>query len=157
MDVTMTENPYSAGLGFCVRMNKGEFIGRTALAKIKEQGITQRLCTLLIGGEDYLTIYGGEAVLLGSEVVGRLRSSGYGFTVKRNRFAYLPMAQAKAGTKLEVEVRKARHGGSGRRRSTIRRAIACGCRRACRLRHPTQGDLRSPCRSSRDPGSRSWV
>jgi glycine cleavage system aminomethyltransferase T len=34
-----------------------------------------------------------------------LRSAGYGFTVKRNiAYAYLPVAQAKAGTKLEVEV-----------------------------------------------------
>ena len=105
MDVTMTENPYMGGLGFCVRLNKGDFIGREALVKIKEKGLTHKLCTLLVGGADYLTIYGGEAVLQGAEVVGRLRSSGYGFTVKRNiAYSYLPTALAKPGTKLEVEV-----------------------------------------------------
>jgi len=58
-----------------------------------------------VGGADYLTIYGGEAVLQGAEVVGRLRSSGYGFTVKHNiAYSYLPTALAKPGTKLEVEV-----------------------------------------------------
>jgi 4-methylaminobutanoate oxidase (formaldehyde-forming) len=105
MDVTMLENPYEAGLGFCVRPNKGEFIGREALAKIKEQGITQKLCTLLIGDEDYLTIYGGEAVLSGGKVVSRLRSAGYGFTVKKNiAYAYLPVALSAPGTALLVEV-----------------------------------------------------
>jgi glycine cleavage system aminomethyltransferase T len=105
MDVTMTENPYAAGLGFCVRLNKGDFVGRTALAKIKEQGLSQKLCTLVIGGEEYITIYGGEAVLQGTIVVGRLRSAGYGFTVKRNiAYSYLPVALAKTGTKLEVEI-----------------------------------------------------
>jgi 4-methylaminobutanoate oxidase (formaldehyde-forming) len=105
MDVTMLENPYVAGLGFCVRLNKGDFIGREALVKIKEQGQTQKLCTLTIGGPEYLTIYGGEAVLQGAAVVGRLRSSGYGYTVRRNiAYSYLPVALAKVGTKLEVEV-----------------------------------------------------
>lgn len=105
MDVTMLENPYEAGLGFCVRLNKGDFIGREALLRVKESGISQRLCTLTIGGEDYLTIYGGEAVLQGPVVVGRLRSAGYGYTVRRNiAYAYLPLPLARVGTQLEVEV-----------------------------------------------------
>jgi len=105
MDVTMLENPYEAGLGFCVRPGKGEFVGREALAKIKEQGLTQKLCTLTIGGEDYLTIYGGEAVLSGDKVVGRLRSAGYGFTVKKNiAYAYLPLSLCAPGTALHVEI-----------------------------------------------------
>jgi 4-methylaminobutanoate oxidase (formaldehyde-forming) len=43
--------------------------------------------------------------LQGKEVVGRLRSAGYGFTVKKNiAYSYLPLELAKPGTKLEVEV-----------------------------------------------------
>ncbi|MBE3099502.1 MAG: aminomethyl transferase family protein, partial [Planctomycetes bacterium] len=105
MDVTMTEDPYMAGLGFCVRLNKGDFIGREALVKIKARGPAQKLCTLTIGGEDYLTLYGGEAVVSGKEVVGRLRSAGYGFTVKQNiSYSYLPLAHAKVGTTLQVDM-----------------------------------------------------
>lgn len=104
MDVTKTENPYMAGLGFCVRLDKGEFIGREALAKIKAQGVSQKLCTLTIGEQEYLPLYGGEAVLSGKQVVGRLRSAGYGFTVKRNiSYSYLPLDLAKPGTKLQVD------------------------------------------------------
>jgi len=106
LDVTMLEDPLTAGLGFCVRFNKkGDFTGRAALMAIKEKGPIQKLSTLTIGGEDYLTIYGGEAVLDGSEVVGRLRSANYGYSVKRNiAYSYLPAALAKQGTHLEVEV-----------------------------------------------------
>jgi len=105
MDVTMLEDPYKAGLGFCVRLNKGDFNGRQALVAIKEKGITERLATLTVGGEAYLTLYGGEAVLNGREVVGRLRSTGFGYTVRRNiAYAYLPTALASEGTQLQVEV-----------------------------------------------------
>ena len=31
-DITPSDNPYEAGLGFCVRLGKGDFIGRDALA-----------------------------------------------------------------------------------------------------------------------------
>ena len=104
-DVTMLENPYEAGLGFCVRLKKGDFVGREALVKAKEVGLKQKLCTLTIGGQDYRTIYGGEAVHADGKVLGRLRSGGYGYTVRKNiGYAYLPVALAKVGTRLKVDV-----------------------------------------------------
>ncbi len=51
-----------------------------------------------------MPVYGGEAVRAGGEVVGRLRSAGYGFTVARTiGLAYLP-TEVETGAKLEVEV-----------------------------------------------------
>jgi len=109
-DVTPMENPYAAGLGFCVTLDKGDFIGREALLKVKEKGIDNKLCTLVLGGEDYLPVYGGEAVYLGKEVVSRVRSGGYGYTVKCNIvYAYLPKELAKLGTRLAVDVFDAVH------------------------------------------------
>lgn len=105
MDMTVLETPYEAGLGFCVRLNKGEFIGRQALLRAKAAGLRRRLCTLTIGDEDYLPLYGGEAVLRDGQVVGRLRSAGYGFTVRRNiAYSYLPTEWATPGLEIEVEV-----------------------------------------------------
>lgn len=104
-DVTPLENPYAAGLGFCVRLEKGDFIGREALLKAKAGGIQRKLCTLVLDGEDYATIYGGEAVYSAGRVISRVRSGGYGYTVKRNiAYAYLPVELSKVGTRLEVEV-----------------------------------------------------
>ncbi|HVH83358.1 MAG TPA: glycine cleavage T C-terminal barrel domain-containing protein, partial [Steroidobacteraceae bacterium] len=66
--------------------------------------VTRRLRTLAVGDQEYVPIYGGEAVLHGGEVVGRLRSCAYGFTVQRNlAYSYLPV-ELKPGAEVEVEV-----------------------------------------------------
>jgi 4-methylaminobutanoate oxidase (formaldehyde-forming) len=104
-DVTQLENPYQAGLGFCVDLDKGDFVGREALLKTKEQAPKRKLCTLLLDGEDYAMIYGGEAIYSAGKVVSRVRSGGYGFTLKRNiAYAYLPPELAVAGSHLDVEI-----------------------------------------------------
>ncbi|RJQ64468.1 MAG: FAD-dependent oxidoreductase [Desulfobacteraceae bacterium] len=105
-DITPLDNPYEAGLGFTVSLERGgDFIGRRALERIRETGITRKLCTIVIGGEDWLPLYGGEAVAAGDEVVTRLRSTGYGHTAKRNiGLAYLPVDLAVEGTALTIEI-----------------------------------------------------
>jgi 4-methylaminobutanoate oxidase (formaldehyde-forming) len=105
MDVTPLENPYEAGLGFCVKLDKGEFIGRSALAEAKAGGLQRRLCTITVGGQEYLPLFGGEAVTMDGEIVGRLRSAGYGFSLGRNiAYTYLPTTKAKPGLRLQVEL-----------------------------------------------------
>jgi glycine cleavage system aminomethyltransferase T/glycine/D-amino acid oxidase-like deaminating enzyme len=90
-DLTSLDDPYQAGLGFCVKLDKGPFNGREALSLARDRGPARRLRTLLVGGADYLTLYGGEAVSLDGQAVSRVRSCAYGFTVGRNvAFAYLP-------------------------------------------------------------------
>ena len=103
-DITPSDNPYEAGLGFCVRLGKGDFIGREALVRAKAAGVARRLATVAI--DPASTIYGGEAVWQDGRVLGRLRSGGYGYTVGRNiGLVYLPVDLARAvGAPLEVEV-----------------------------------------------------
>jgi 4-methylaminobutanoate oxidase (formaldehyde-forming) len=103
-DLTLLDNPFEAGLGFCVQLDKGEFNGRQSLLAAREAGIGRRLRTLAIGGDDYLPIYGGEAVHEKGAVVGRVRSCAYGFTVKKNlAYSYLPVG-LKPGGSVDVEV-----------------------------------------------------
>jgi 4-methylaminobutanoate oxidase (formaldehyde-forming) len=103
-DLTLLDNPLEAGLGFCVRFDKSDFNGRDALLAARAAGITRRLRTLLVGDDEYLTIYGGEAVYAGASIVGRLRSCAYGFTVRRNiAYSYLPVSLG-PGARVEVEV-----------------------------------------------------
>src|SRR5207302_1960239 len=83
---------------------KGDFNGRDALLAARAAGVTRRLRTLLVGDQEYLTVYGGEAVYDDASVVGRLRSCAYGFTVRRNiAYSYLPIALG-PGAQVEVEV-----------------------------------------------------
>jgi glycine cleavage system aminomethyltransferase T/glycine/D-amino acid oxidase-like deaminating enzyme len=103
-DLTLLDNPLEAGLGFCVRFDKGDFNGREALLAAKAAKITRRLRTLLVGEREYVTIYGGEAVYADGSIVGRLRSCTYGFTVGRNlAYSYLPIHLG-PGARVEVDV-----------------------------------------------------
>ena len=63
----------------------------------------KRLRTLLIG-DGYVAVYGGEAVHAGGEVVGRLRSAAFGYTIGRTLgTVYLPSDVAEAAA-IEVDV-----------------------------------------------------
>jgi 4-methylaminobutanoate oxidase (formaldehyde-forming) len=102
-DLTANDTPDEAGLSFCVDLSK-EFLGRQAIVAAREASPTRRLRTLLVGHEDYVTVYGGEAVLAGGDAVGRLRSCAYGYTVRRNvALAYLP-SDVDIGDRVDVEV-----------------------------------------------------
>jgi glycine cleavage system aminomethyltransferase T len=102
-DITPEDNPLEAGLGFCVRLNKPDFIGREALLAIKQKGLRTRMCALTMqaGGN----LYGGESIYTGNRLVDRIRTAAYGHTIGKDiGLVYLPPDLAKAGTTLEVEV-----------------------------------------------------
>jgi glycine cleavage system aminomethyltransferase T/glycine/D-amino acid oxidase-like deaminating enzyme len=102
-DLTASDTPYESGLGFCVALGKPDFIGRAALATEAAQHPERRLRTLTIGGGEPLTLYGGEAVRAGAEVIGRLTSCAYGYTVGQMvALAKLPAA-LDIGAHVDVE------------------------------------------------------
>lgn len=104
-DVTQLETPFEAGLGFCVHFDKGDFNGKAALMERKGKGFAAKLCTLVLDGEDFTQIYGGEAVYHEGKVITRVRSGGYGYTLKKNiLLAYLPVELSKPGCRVEVEL-----------------------------------------------------
>jgi 4-methylaminobutanoate oxidase (formaldehyde-forming) len=95
-----------SSLGFAVKLDKGDFIGREALKKQKADGLTRKLCCL--------TLSDNRVIALGKEpireeagpqrVVGWVSSGGYGYSVGESIvYAYLPMECTKVGTHLEIE------------------------------------------------------
>ena len=111
-DVTQLETPYEGGLGFCVDLNKSDFIGKAALVRQKAEGIPRKLCTLTLDGDEFTQIYGGESVYHDGQVIARVRSGGYGYTLKKNiLYAYLPPELAKAGTRFEFDLIEGRRQG----------------------------------------------
>ncbi|TME10273.1 MAG: aminomethyl transferase family protein [Chloroflexi bacterium] len=105
-ELTPRESPFEAGLDRFVRLDKGDFVGRDALIAKREaepNGPARRLRTVLIGGSDWAPVYGGEAVRIDGDVVGRLRSAAFGYTVGRTvGTTYLP-ADIAEGTAIEVD------------------------------------------------------
>jgi len=103
-DITPEDTPYQAGLGFAVRLDKsGGFIGQEALAAAGDE-VDRRLCCLVL--DDPLAVaLGNEPIRIGSEVVGRVTSGGYGYAVARSiAYGYLPARCAEVGQRGEVEV-----------------------------------------------------
>ena len=87
-------NPYEAGLGFCVALDKGEFLGRAALRKIKSEGINRQLASFTIEG--FAPLHGGEAIVHEGKVVGSVSSAGFGHTLRCSiALGYLPVELAK--------------------------------------------------------------
>ncbi|MEP6638604.1 MAG: FAD-dependent oxidoreductase [Chloroflexota bacterium] len=103
-DITPDENPYEAGLGFAVALDKEvEFMGRGALVIARAAGPRKRLRCLVLDDPRSVAL-GNEPVRIGGEIVGRVTSGGYGFAVERSiAYAYLP-PDAPIGTRGEVEV-----------------------------------------------------
>ncbi len=104
-DITPDYTPYEAGLGFCVKLDKGNFIGREALITKKRHGLKIKLCTITVD-DPTAVAFGKEAIMDGEKVIASVTSAGYGHTIKKTiLFAYLPLEYAKPGTKLTVEIR----------------------------------------------------
>jgi glycine cleavage system aminomethyltransferase T/glycine/D-amino acid oxidase-like deaminating enzyme len=101
-DITPDDTPAEAKLGFAVNFDKGEFVGRAALVKAGEPD--RVLCCLTLDDPRAVAL-GAEPVRAGGQLVGRVTSGGYGYTVDRSiAFAYLPADRANVGEKVEVEI-----------------------------------------------------
>jgi aminomethyltransferase len=106
-DLDGQHTPLEAGLGFFVALDKPDFVGYAALREQKESGLKQRLVAIqmTVKGPPLRPGYGvhsanGEAVLavLTSGTLSPTLGLGIGL-------AYLPIEQAKLGTKLEIDIR----------------------------------------------------
>ena len=103
-DITPDETPYEAGLGFAVKLDKGDFIGREALVAAEQEPPERRLACLVLDDPRSVAL-GSEPVRMGGEVLGRVTSGGYGYTVERSiAYAYVPAGSAEAGREVEVEI-----------------------------------------------------
>jgi glycine cleavage system aminomethyltransferase T/glycine/D-amino acid oxidase-like deaminating enzyme len=102
-DITPEENPFQAGLGFAVRMEKPGFIGNEALEKA-QSAVTSRLSCLTLADARAMCL-GNEPVFHDGKVISRVTSGGIGYTVGASiAYAYLPVDLASPGTPCEIEV-----------------------------------------------------
>src|SRR5690242_4464785 len=103
-DMDETVNAYEAGLGWTVKLDKGEFIGRDALAKVKADGPRRKLVGLKMQPGDIARH--GAAVSGGGRQIGVITSGTHSF------FLGYPIALAmvearslQVGDRAVVEVR----------------------------------------------------
>jgi glycine cleavage system aminomethyltransferase T/glycine/D-amino acid oxidase-like deaminating enzyme len=104
-DITADDTPYEGGLGFCVS-KEGGFAGAAALGIGSPGGAVKpgRRLRCLVLGDPRSVALGNEPVRLDGEIVGRVTSGGYGYTVQRSiAYAYLP-AEVDVGAAVEVDI-----------------------------------------------------
>ncbi len=91
VDIRSDNNPYEAGLSFAVRPDKPDLVAGPALRKIRDEGVTQRLCWF--SADPAAVMHGGELLAHPSAPLATtVRSAGFGHTVQRTIFsAYLPV------------------------------------------------------------------
>ena len=79
-DITSEDHVLEAGLGFAVKTDKPDFIGRDAVLRKRETGLEQRLVQFKLTDPEPL-LYHNEPILRNGEYVGYLSSGGYGHHV----------------------------------------------------------------------------
>ncbi len=103
-DIDDTVTPYEAGLGWIVKLQKGEFVGREALAAQKERGVERKLVGFTTSErsfprQGYPVYHAGTA---SAEVRSGTMSPTLNIPIGT---CYLPAAAAVEGTEFEIEIR----------------------------------------------------
>ena len=109
-DMDIENNPFEVRLGWQVDLNKRDFIGKDALARIKEEGVQQRLIGLKVGGEpivwyneDFYLVKDGDS----SDDVGYVTSAFWSPTLESNiALAVMPRSHWRRGTHVKVQLPK---------------------------------------------------
>ena len=84
LDIIDMDTPLEAGLGFAVALDKeAEFIGKEALLRQRENGLTKRLVVFTVDDPEPLLL-GDEPIYRDGELVGRTTSGAYGHTLGRS-------------------------------------------------------------------------
>ena len=103
-DIDQTTNPLEAGLGWITKLDKGDFIGRDALVKIKENGVTRKLVafTLEQSGfprKDY-------KIFKNDKEIGRVTSGTVSPILEKGiGLGYVSAEFSAVGTEIEIDLR----------------------------------------------------
>jgi aminomethyltransferase len=104
-DIDETTNPIEAGLGWVVKVEKGDFIGRAALMEIKARPLPRKLVGFEVTGRG-VARHGYPLRDAGGAEVGVCTSGSPAPTVGKSiGLGYLPSAMAEVGTRFQVDCR----------------------------------------------------
>jgi glycine cleavage system T protein (aminomethyltransferase) len=103
-DIDDTTTVLEADLGWIVKLEKGDFLGRDVLARQKSEGLTRKLVGFETEGRA-VARHGHVATERGRPV-GAVTSGSFSPSLKKNiGLAYLPVALAVPGARFEVDIR----------------------------------------------------
>lgn len=103
-DIDESTNPFEARLGWTVKLDKGDFIGRKKLIDIKENCCQRKLTPFIIKGRGVARH--GHEVYFGEEKIGEVTSGSYSPSLEEGiGLAYLKSEHTEVGSEIEIKVR----------------------------------------------------
>ncbi|MEO0162317.1 MAG: glycine cleavage system aminomethyltransferase GcvT [candidate division WOR-3 bacterium] len=100
-DIDKTTNPLEAGLGWIVKFEKGDFIGREALLKIKESGLKRKLVGFEVIDKGIPRPH--QKIINGSKEIGYVTSGTFSPSLKKGiGMGYVEVQYSEPGTKFRV-------------------------------------------------------
>ncbi|MFO0991106.1 MAG: FAD-dependent oxidoreductase [Hyphomicrobiales bacterium] len=104
-ELSIEYSAYESGLDRFVHPNKGDFIGRDALVKNREQGLAWNFVTLEVQGVKDVDARGSEPIYSRGKLIGRATNGGFGWRVNKSlALAMVKPEFALAGTELEIKI-----------------------------------------------------
>jgi aminomethyltransferase len=104
-EIDDTTNALEADLGWIVKLQKGDFLGREALAKLKEAGLTRKLVGFKMAEKRDIA-RDGMAVLIDGRKAGHVTSGAPSTTCGVNLgLAYVPLSHAEPGSAIQIDIR----------------------------------------------------
>jgi aminomethyltransferase len=104
-DIDETTNPLEAGLGWVVKLDKGDFVGRAALGRVRAEPLARKLVGFTVTGRG-VARHGYPLLDATAKTVGVCTSGSPGPTVGKNiGLGYLPSAMSDVGTPFLVDCR----------------------------------------------------
>jgi len=103
-DMDGTTTLLEAGLGWIVKLDKEEFIGRDALLRQKQEGVQRKLTGFEVLGREIAREH--YPVIIDGRTVGHVTSGSPSITLKKNiGLAYVPLEYASIGSRFNISVR----------------------------------------------------
>jgi aminomethyltransferase len=103
-DIDQTTNPLEAGLGWITKLNKSDFIGKTALLKIKEQGLARKLIAFEL--VERAIPRHGCLIWVNDQQVGIVTSGTQSPSLNKGiGLGYLASQYALVGTEISIDIR----------------------------------------------------
>jgi aminomethyltransferase len=103
-DITKDTNPLEAGLGWITKLGKGDFIGRDALLKAKEAGLSRKLIGFELLEKAFPRPH--YPILKDGKKVGEVTSGTMSPMLDKGiGLGYVPVELSKIGTEITVDIR----------------------------------------------------
>jgi aminomethyltransferase len=103
-DIDKTTNPLEAGLGWITKLNKGNFIGRDVLLKVKSEGLSRKFVAML--GNDKSFPRHGYEIKADNKKIGEVTSGTVSPVLEKPiAMGYVDVSQAVEGNEVNIVVR----------------------------------------------------